>query len=204
MRRRVQSFTKDDSEEAARNCRNEYSTAGLLQRERHDQGEAEAQRGLDEVLCNDRQNNGPAKCNSLRRDDGVGPFVATLLEQSPEVSAIACTQLTPELAEPISQADRVIFVDADARLAPGRIVVQTLQTHSSARIHEFDPETLLDWSRKLYGRAPEAKLIAIGVESFDVGDGLSPAVQRAAHDALKAIQIIFADSNTGAPRPRNN
>ena len=134
--------------------------------------------------------------NSLRRDDGAGPYIAERLPGSPNLSVISCQQLTPELAEPVSQADRVIFVDADARLAPGEVVRQAVQAQRSARIHELDPGALLEWARTLYGRTPEATLVAIGAESFDVGEGLSPAVERAAQEALRAISMTIAGPYT--------
>jgi hydrogenase maturation protease len=126
--------------------------------------------------------------NSLRGDDGAGPFVATQLG----AGAIACHQLTPELAEPISQARRVIFVDAHAGVPAGRIAIQPVQPRASAAIHRFDPESLLAWSQQLYGRAPEAVLIGIGAASFALGEGLSPAAKRAAREALRAIRKFAA------------
>jgi hydrogenase maturation protease len=130
--------------------------------------------------------------NALCRDDGVGPFIAGQIASSPNLRVIACQQLTPELAEPVSQADRVIFVDAHAEIPPGEIAVQSVEPRKSALIHQLGAGTLLDWSRELYGHAPEAVLIGIGAESFDLGEGLSPAVQRAAQKALETIQGIIA------------
>ena len=52
--------------------------------------------------------------NTLRRDDGVGPKVAEAVAALalPGVRALAYPLLTPELAEAVSQARVVIFVDA--------------------------------------------------------------------------------------------
>jgi hydrogenase maturation protease len=124
--------------------------------------------------------------NSVRGDDGAGPFVARQLG----AGAIACHQLTPELAEPISQAHQVIFVDAHAGVPAGQITIQPIQPRASAAIHRFDPETLLAWSRQIYGHAPEAILIGIGAESFGLGEGLSPQARRAAREALRAIRKL--------------
>ncbi|MGA2594502.1 MAG: hydrogenase maturation protease [Bryobacteraceae bacterium] len=130
--------------------------------------------------------------NALCRDDGVGLFVAQHIEPSPNLRVIACQQLTPELAEPVSQADCVIFVDAHAEIPAGEIVVQSIEPRKSPLIHQLDAGTLLAWSRKLYGRAPEAVLVGIGGESFDLGEGLSPAVERAAQKALETIHGIIS------------
>ena len=52
--------------------------------------------------------------NTLRRDDGVGPKLADAVAALglTGVRTLACALLTPELAEAVSQAQRVIFVDA--------------------------------------------------------------------------------------------
>lgn len=52
--------------------------------------------------------------NTLRSDDGAGQRVAELVAewQLPNVRSLPLHQLTPELAENISQAKLVIFVDA--------------------------------------------------------------------------------------------
>ena len=131
--------------------------------------------------------------NTLRRDDGVGPFVTDHLEPSPGLHVITSHQLTPELAEPVSQADLVVFVDARADLAAGEIVMEPLPPRGSTLIHRLDPGTLLQWSLKLYGRVPEAILIGIGAASFDLGEGLSPEVEQAAVKALRAIRKLLHD-----------
>ena len=136
--------------------------------------------------------------NPLRGDDGAGPFVASQIG----AGAIACHQLTPELAETISQAGQVIFADADASVPPGQIAIRPIRPRASTSIHRFDPETLLDWSQQLYGRVPEALLIGIGGESFGLGEGLSPAAKRATYEALRAIrQIKGAATDSRLRRP---
>ena len=53
--------------------------------------------------------------NPLRSDDGVGWVVAEELRRrlaSPEVEVLRLQQLLPEVAESLSRADAVIFVDA--------------------------------------------------------------------------------------------
>ena len=60
--------------------------------------------------------------NPLRGDDGVGWHAAErLLKRSAELDATikSCHQLTPELAEPVSKAERVIFIDARIGQTPG-------------------------------------------------------------------------------------
>ena len=122
--------------------------------------------------------------NTLRGDDGAGPYVA----RSAGPDAIACHQLTPELAEPISRARQVIFVDAHVGVPAGQLVVESVAPRETAGVHRFNPETLLALSQQVYGHAPAALLIGIGAESFDLGEKLSPAAKRAARKALRTIR----------------
>jgi Ni,Fe-hydrogenase maturation factor len=58
----------------------------------------------------------------LRTDDGLGWQVAVELfrtNTSPEVDVLPCHQLTPELAEAVSVAETVLFIDC-ARWETGR------------------------------------------------------------------------------------
>src|SRR5271166_6728975 len=59
--------------------------------------------------------------NPLRGDDGLGWQVASELAKCVDalISVLAVQQLTPELAEPVSDADLVIFVDACCDGEPG-------------------------------------------------------------------------------------
>jgi hypothetical protein len=54
--------------------------------------------------------------NELRGDDGVGPKTAMAVSEwhFPGVKTMVCHQLTPDLAEPIAAAERVVFIDAVA------------------------------------------------------------------------------------------
>src|SRR5690242_16044076 len=73
--------------------------------------------------------------NTLRRDDGVGPRVAEAVESMalPGVRALPCPMLTPELADPIARAQRVIFVDA-AVDAPREVQLRELAPADSSQI----------------------------------------------------------------------
>jgi hydrogenase maturation protease len=57
--------------------------------------------------------------NTLRSDDGVGQRVAEAVTalSLPDVKTVSCDLLTPEWADPISQAKQVIFVDASVDAA---------------------------------------------------------------------------------------
>ena len=62
--------------------------------------------------------------NPLRSDDGFGWHASRLLARElagQDAEVITCHQLTPELAEPLSQCSRAVFIDADAEGDPGDI-----------------------------------------------------------------------------------
>ena len=108
--------------------------------------------------------------NPLRGDDGIGQAAAQALAQDATFDCthvIGCHQLTPELAECIAAVDLVVFVDAAADIQPGVVVVREIQgtsTQSSGLVHTADPAALLDLTRKLYRRTPEAFLVTVGVQ----------------------------------------
>ena len=66
--------------------------------------------------------------NTLRGDDGAGPRVAEAVAalNYPGVRTLVCPLLTPELADPISRAGAVLFVDA-AVDAPHEVRLRELE-----------------------------------------------------------------------------
>jgi len=131
--------------------------------------------------------------NPLRGDDGVGWAVgerlaAFLPEEVAEV--LVQHQLTPELAEPISRAAQVIFVDAAEGGSPGTLCWTALYPESSpaqAFTHQVDPTSLLAAAQELYGHAPTAHLLTVTGADFGYGEGLSPAVAQATDEAVAKI-----------------
>lgn len=134
--------------------------------------------------------------NPLRGDDGVGWVVGerlteTLAEDLARV--LVCHQLTPELAEPISRAERVIFVDAAEGEKPGAIHWVEMQPGAFTAqpfTHQIDPTSLLAAAQELFGHAPTAYLLTITGANFGFGEGLSPAVEQAAEEAVGQIRQI--------------
>ena len=122
--------------------------------------------------------------NRLRGDDAVGYLVAERLQGlSPPagVKVLALHQLTPELAEGISQAGQVIFIDAAATGIPGEILERSVtpRVQVGGYTHHSTPEGLLAAAADLYGRAPQATLYAIPSQSFELSEELTLPVQNA-------------------------
>lgn len=142
--------------------------------------------------------------NPMRSDDGVGPAVARAFlddvealmgAAAGEVRVVAVPQLVPELAEPFAEAERVVLVDASRGEAAGVIRVRQVEPSAASgepMIHAYDPSTLAAWAARLYGRAPEVHVVAVGAESFGLGEGLSPAVAAAVPEVLRTVAGLFA------------
>jgi hydrogenase maturation protease len=134
--------------------------------------------------------------NTLRRDDGVGPKVVDAVRELtlPGVRTLACPLLTPELAEPISRAGAVIFVDA-AVDAPLEVQRRKLHPAASSQVmaHAADPATLLALARDVFGQAPEGWLLTIPIEELGVGEELSALAQRGFNLAVEQIKQCAAD-----------
>jgi len=154
--------------------------------------------------------------NPLRRDDGVGWVIGERLAEilAEDVADVRVLhQLTPELAEPISRAERVIFVDAAEKTCrvsenpagltpsfgatPGGIRWSEIQPGSFAAqpfTHQVDPASLLAAALELFGHAPPAHLLTVTGADFGYGEGLSPAVENAVVEAIGQIAQIVESS----------
>lgn len=137
--------------------------------------------------------------NALRTDDGAGVRAVKLLAGSytsnPQVETQTCFQLFPELAEDISTATHVIFVDASDQGTPGKISLRqvTPSEDTAAFTHECAPASLLAASDHLYGSLPRAWLFTISGASFDVGDVFSIDVAASLPALVENIHRLIAE-----------
>jgi hydrogenase maturation protease len=117
--------------------------------------------------------------NALRGDDAVGLHAAHELESQflgdPEVGVIACHQLTPELADDISDCELVIFLDASCKGKAGTVRCEPILLESApgAFTHQLDPASLIAAAEQLYGEAPKAFSLTLTGWSFEIGSKLS-------------------------------
>jgi len=131
--------------------------------------------------------------NPLRSDDGFGWHASRMLAEAllgQDVEVITCHQLTPELAEPLSQCRRAVFIDADANGEAGAIhrrAVHPQVPTSSAFTHSCTPSGLLASAQGLYGRHPQALAITVSAQAFEFGDTLSPAVTAALPEVVDQV-----------------
>jgi hydrogenase maturation protease len=129
--------------------------------------------------------------NTLRGDDGVGPKVAEAVEalKLPGVRTFTCQQLSPEHAEMISRAERVVFVDA-AVDAPREVQLRELMPGDTTQLmaHAADPRTMLALARDVFGHAPQAWWLTIPAVSLEFSEALTPEVQRRCAQAVDTIR----------------
>lgn len=127
--------------------------------------------------------------NELRRDDGIGPWVAREVNARgyPGVVGLAVHQLTPERAADLAEVDRAIFVDASVAGGTVQVVEITPADPISPSAHSGDPARLLGLAKQVYGRCPRAWMITIPAHDMDLGEGLSPEGQAGADEALEEI-----------------
>lgn len=129
--------------------------------------------------------------NELRQDDGVGPRVARMVAgwRRPGVEAMAVHQLTPELAERVKQAERVVFVDAGLGQDVAARRLQPVQA-AAAWGHTCDPPGLLALAEVLYGPGPEAWLVQVPAVCLGFGEELSAVAQRGMAMAVEQIREL--------------
>lgn len=147
--------------------------------------------------------------NTLRSDDGVGPWLANWAEHrfrdDPLVRVISSQQWTPELTEKITCAEAVLFLDCSTASAPGEIhlaPVEPAQNETALGTHHLGAPELLALSRDLYTKLPrEALLLTIGAGSTELGEQFSDAVSAALPAAQRMIVETVQRLIGSAPSP---
>ena len=136
--------------------------------------------------------------NTLRCDDGFAWHVAD--ELSPQATdnlrILKVLQLTPELAEAISEAALIIFVDAAAHGEPGTLTCDPVASSESdlRYSHDFTPATLIQMAKTLYGKHPKAFLICAAGKVFEHGESLSPEIEGALPTAVARVRELMREA----------
>jgi hydrogenase maturation protease len=144
--------------------------------------------------------------NPGRRDDGLGPLLVDRLRalNLPGVEADANYQLQVEDALSVSRFERVVFADAASSGARAvRLIALKPLPEFAFTTHALSPRSVLALARELYGKSPEARLLAIRGYDFGLGEGLTA---RAAGNLEAALQRLVAfleeKRRSAAPRRR--
>lgn len=146
--------------------------------------------------------------NTLREDDGVGPWLAEWAENrfrsETDVRVLSRQQWTPELAEEIVHAQSVLFIDCSVDSAPGSVsltpVVPAACNPGLATHHQGAAE-LLALGRELYNSSPlQAQLLTIGAGSIGLGEVFSDQVTAALPYACSLLEETVLRSLAGSRR----
>jgi len=144
----------------------------------------------------------PVRClilacgNTLRGDDGVGPWLAAWAEErfaaDPAVRVISCHQWTPDLAEDVAHAESVLFLDCAIDMAPGAVqlaLMQPASTNAGLATHHVGAGELLALSRDLYASLPrKSLLLTVGAGSTEMGETFSESVKGALPEACNLLE----------------
>ena len=140
--------------------------------------------------------------NRLRGDDAVAWHVAERLAVDPRfagIDVLARHQLTPELADDMSRASRVVFVDACVSSSAGAVRRSTVEvTSATASLrwsHEMTPEALAGMAMSLFGGLPPIDVVTVGGESFAVGEQLSATVEMALPAVVDEVAALATPSD---------
>lgn len=128
--------------------------------------------------------------NTLRRDDGVGPWVANYIRTnlSNNVDIRIHHQLTVELCETLSHYDLVVFVDAQLNADSAKSIIEITENNEQPIFtHTSTPHGLLQLTRKLYNRNPKAYWFRISGYEFNHGEGLSSKTLTIAQESCHSI-----------------
>lgn len=139
--------------------------------------------------------------NRLRGDDAVGWVVADALRDDvrmESVDVLAVHQLTPDLANEMTTASRVVFVDArlDPAFAPGVVAVDTIlpALDPGAMTHNIGAGTILSLAEALYGVHPPAVAVTVAIESVEPGADLSSAVSASVSQLVETVIRLCAET----------
>lgn len=138
--------------------------------------------------------------NPQRGDDGAAAELCRIVGPGPW-TLIETMELTPELAETVAQASRVIIADADYR--GGAPTLQALDSACSCPApltHALRPSDLIAAARRLYGFQSEAWLLRIPGADFDLGHSLSETAQANVATAAGLIENLLRTDQSASGR----
>jgi hydrogenase maturation protease len=152
--------------------------------------------------------------NTLREDDGVGPYLAEWAElrfvAESAVRVLIRQQWTPDLAAEIAEADSVLFIDCSVLSDAGSVELLRLEPVAAGpglATHQVHAPELLALSRELYDSLPrQALLLSVGAGSTELREGFSAPVTAALPEACgllekTVMQLLAIPSASTDPRP---
>src|SRR5947209_5311349 len=110
--------------------------------------------------------------NTLRRDDGLGPWLAERVAgwDLAGVTVRVVPQLTPELAVELADHDGTLLLDASRSAEPLRFVTIAPSARDGALGHAFSPGEVLALAARLSGHSSPVWLMPVVGSDFDFGE----------------------------------
>ncbi|HKK71522.1 MAG TPA: hydrogenase maturation protease [Candidatus Krumholzibacteria bacterium] len=141
--------------------------------------------------------------NPGRGDDGLGPALAEEIERErrPDVTVEVDYQLVVEHAAMVADCSTVYFLDAtvDATCDPFALQPLSPEPGLDFTSHSLSPARVLALAQDLYGARPEAWLLSVAGDRFDV---FETRLSRPARRRLDAAKRCLLDRiEQGAKNP---
>jgi len=117
---------------------------------------------------------------------------------------IHADHLPPAPAEPLADAEFVIFVDVQLAGRGKALEIRSVEPSESCGTigHESDPRSLVAQAQAVYGCQPRACLITIPAADFPLGEGISSITKRRADPTLARIcSLLHVDPPLTSSRP---
>lgn len=133
--------------------------------------------------------------NTLRGDDGIGPWLAEWAEErfgdEVGVRVIASHQWSPDMAEDIASSETVLFIDCSLDEAAGQVLLRELAAaplKPGLVTHHLGAPELLHTAQELFGSRPRrAFLLTVGAGSIELGEEFSGAMKAAVPNACRLL-----------------
>lgn len=135
--------------------------------------------------------------NTLRRDDGIGPYIAREIAALPLQQADTSfpIDLNVEWLEILSRFEVVILVDAHAdgagEVALNEVDPKSYQTTRAS--HYLDPGTIALVIGELFSAKTQLYTCSVPGDDFSVGEGLSEAGKANADKAIRILRQWLAE-----------
>jgi hydrogenase maturation protease len=134
--------------------------------------------------------------NPMRSDDGIGWVVAQEISRLEGITVMCLHQLTPDLAEDVSKAALVVFIDANTSMAPGEWSCDEVHPEAASAgsvTHHTSPARILELARSVYGAELPAYIVNIGCRSLAIGDTVSGEVLAVVPDIVNHVAGLFGE-----------
>ncbi|MCC6725088.1 MAG: Ni/Fe hydrogenase [Saprospiraceae bacterium] len=129
--------------------------------------------------------------NNARQDDGLGWAFGEALERGGlfDGEVHYRYQLEVEDSELVSNAGRVIFVDAFKGELPNGFQWDKVEPTADFEFttHALSPQAVLFFCEQLYAKRPEAHCLLIGGEAWELGEGLT---HNSTNNLLLAMEFL--------------